>query len=91
MTFGIRVIASKAMANLHIRDVPEEVVRALKKRAEHAGRSLNAEVVRALTDAAGRRTQEEVLESIRRNAKWDTWPAHLPTPEALIRRARDSR
>ncbi len=91
MSRDSKVISSVVVANLHIRDVPEDVVRALKNRAERAGRSLNSEVVRALTDAAGRRTREDVLESIRRHRKWDSWPVDLPTPEELIRRDRDSR
>lgn len=81
----------EGLVNIHIRDLPDEVVETFKGRAEQAGRSLNAEVVRALSDAAARRTQEEVLESIRRHRKWDEWPAELTTPEELIRRDRDTR
>lgn len=54
------------MATLHIRNVPDGVVEALKVRAAGRGRSLNAEVVDVLTASAPqRRSVEEVLESIR--------------------------
>jgi plasmid stability protein len=54
------------MATLNIRNVPDEVVATLKARAARNGDSLNGEVVRALTEAAGRRTVDEILESIAR-------------------------
>ncbi len=54
------------MATLNIRNVPEEVVATLKARAAQNGDSLNGEVVRTLTEAAGRKTVAEILENIDR-------------------------
>lgn len=54
------------VATLNIRNVPEEVVTTLKARAARNGGSLNGEVVRTLTEAAERRTVDEILESIAR-------------------------
>ena len=54
------------MATLNIRNVPEDVVVRLKARAARKGDSLNEEVVRTLSDAAARRTVEDVLDSIDR-------------------------
>jgi plasmid stability protein len=52
------------VATLNIRNVPAEVVETLKARAARKGDSLNTEVVRALEQAAGRRTVDEILERI---------------------------
>ena len=52
------------MATLNIRNVPEEVVETLKARAAARGDSLNGEVVRTLTHAAGQRTVDEILDAI---------------------------
>lgn len=57
------------MATIHVRNVPEEVVAALKARAAERGHSLNAEVVSVLVEAAPRRRPlEDVLAEIRENA-----------------------
>jgi len=82
------------VATLHIRNVPDEVVESLKRQARLAGRSLNAEVVRVLSEAPPlpKRSIDEVIESVRRRAE----RLNLP-PEAGaeivedIRRARDER
>jgi plasmid stability protein len=82
------------MATLHIRNVPEEVVVILKRRAALAGRSLNAEVVRILSDAEPRprRSLEEVLESVRRRAeRMNLAPDVADDVVESIRRARDER
>lgn len=62
------------MATLNIRNVPEEVVAVLKARAAGRGDSLNGEVVRTLTEAAGRRSVDEILAGI------DAIRARLPVP-----------
>jgi plasmid stability protein len=55
------------MATLNIRNVPEEeVVATLKPRAARNGVSLNGEVVRTLTEAAGRHSVDEILENLAR-------------------------
>lgn len=79
------------MATLNIRNVPEEVVKVLKARAVRNGDSLNGEVVRTLTNAAERRTVDEIL------ARIDEIQAGLLEPPpweefmARIRRERDER
>jgi len=62
------------MATLNIRNVPDEVVKILKARAARNGDSLNSEVVRTLTEAARKRTVDEVLASI------DAIQKRLPKP-----------
>lgn len=82
------------MATLHIRNVPDEVVAALKHRARLAGRSLNAEVVRVLSDApvAPRRSIEDVLESVARRAERMNLPPEVTSDSVEeIRRAREAR
>jgi plasmid stability protein len=79
------------VATLNIRNVPEEVVARLKARAARNGDSLNGEVVRTLTESAGRRTVDEILESI---AKIRAKIKNPPTPEEIvegIHQARDER
>jgi plasmid stability protein len=81
------------LATLHIRNVPDEVVAALKERARLSGRSLNAEVVQVLSESAARpkRSIDEVIESVRRRVEGMNLP---PAGEGIaedIRRARDER
>ena len=80
------------MATLHIRNVPENVVRTLKRRAKQNGRSLNAEVVEILKDSGERYEQAADLlrELDELHAEW-VLPADAPTPEDVIREARDER
>jgi plasmid stability protein len=68
------------MATLNIRNVPAEVVATLKARAARNGDSLNGEVVRTLSEAAEKRSVDEILENIARinagrkrssNMEWD--------------------
>jgi len=79
------------MATLNIRNVPDEVVKALKTRAALKGDSLNSEVVRTLTEAAQRRSVDEILASI------DEIQARLPERPPWeqfmeeLRRERDER
>jgi plasmid stability protein len=78
------------MATLNIRNVPAEVVETLKARAARKGDSLNTEVVRALEEAAGRRTVDEILESIdaiRRDHPAPPWDEFIED----VRRERDER
>src|SRR5262245_55464894 len=82
-----------SLATLHIRNVPDDVVETLKRRARVAGRSLNAEVVHMLTESATRpkRTVEEVLDSVRRRAAATPGPPAGEEIAVEIRRARDER
>jgi plasmid stability protein len=81
-----------SVPTLNIRNVPENVVATLKRRAKESGRSLNAEVVQVLTDSAQR--QEQAADLLREldelRAEW-LLPEDAPRPEDLIREARDER
>ena len=82
------------MANLHIREVPIEVVVQLKYAAKQEGRSMNRHIVALLEEAAGnrdKRTLEEVLASIDERAKRFPLSPNAPMPEDLIREDRDTR
>lgn len=82
------------MPNLHIRDVPIEVVIQLKYDAQRAGRSLNRHLVALLEEAVAnrdKRTLEEVFASIDERAKRFPLSPNAPMPEDLIREDRDSR
>jgi plasmid stability protein len=77
---------------LNIRNVPENVVATLKRRAKESGRSLNAEVVQVLMDSAQR--QEQAADLLREldelRAEW-LLPEDAPAPEDVIREGRDER
>jgi plasmid stability protein len=81
------------MPNLHIRDVPIDVLVQLKFGAQREGRSLNRHVVALLEEAAAgrKRSLEEVYASIDERARLHPLPPGAPMPEELIREARDSR
>jgi len=76
------------VATLHIRNVPEEVVATLKKRADRGGRSLNAEVVETLSEAARRSRVDEILANIDRIKARIKNP---PTGEQIDRWIHDAR
>jgi plasmid stability protein len=77
------------VATLHVRNVPTEVYEALRDRASDHGRSINAEVVEILRKTLGRPDVHEVLEGMRRLAERINLPPDAPTPEQIIREARD--
>ena len=83
------------MAQVLVRDLPEETVARLKERAAEAGRSLEAELREILNLAAQpsyeQRKQEAlaVLDAVR--AKSRPWQPGEPTAEDMIREDRDSR
>ena len=58
----------KAMANLLVRDLPDDVHAALQRRARREGRSLQQYVTRELTRIARRPSVGEVLDRIDRRA-----------------------
>ena len=82
------------MPTLNIRNVPERVVATLKRQARENGRSLNAEVVEALTaydETNTRRAQlRRQLEGFLREPLPPRSP-DAPTPEELIRAGREER
>lgn len=83
-----------AVATLHIRNVPDDVVERLKARAAGNGRSLNAEVVACLTQSTASWRGDPVwwatFEADRRQMR-AAIEAGAPQPEELIRELRDSR
>ena len=85
----------KSMPNVHVRDVPPEALQTLREAARRHGRSLNAEIVDALTQQAEREQRSEAFlerlnEGRRRWKKWfpEGYPPGLE-PETIIRRHRD--
>ena len=75
---------------LYLRDVPEAVVRTLRRRARRNRRSMNAEAIAILQQALdGDRAESDLMERLRslRYAR----PEGAPTAEELIRQARDER
>lgn len=80
------------MPALHVRNVPAEVVEALRHRAEAHGRSLNAEVLRVLAASAERQRRETpITDRLEEIARRVNLPPDAPRPEDLIREDRDSR
>lgn len=77
---------------LHIRDVPPDVVDALRESARSRGRSLNAELVALLSDGARRHRERGTLtRRLAEIAARVNLPPDAPKPEDLIREDRDSR
>jgi plasmid stability protein len=80
------------MPALHIRDVPVDVIEALRERARSRGRSLNAELVALLAEEARRYSERGVLtRRLAEIAARVDLPPDAPRPEDLIREDRDSR
>jgi plasmid stability protein len=81
-----------SVPTIHIRNVPSDVYEELKQRAQHGGRSLNAEVVDILSRAAGEGRREAVItRRLRELAHQYPLPPDAPTPEQLIREGREER
>jgi plasmid stability protein len=80
------------MPTLNIRHVPESVVSTLKRRAKENGRSLNAEVVEALIAYDKRHTRAaDLLRQLDEFRADLPLPDDAPSPEDVIREARDER
>jgi plasmid stability protein len=91
------LLATKAngMAQVLVRDLPEETVARLKSKAAEAGRSLEAEL-RDILNRAAQPTKEqeerEALQALREiRARSRPWRPGEPTAADLIREDRDSR
>jgi plasmid stability protein len=78
---------AERMANLQVRNVPEELHRALKARAAQMGMSLSDYALIELRRAAERPTREEVLARIAGRPR----PKLRESPADIIRAARDDR
>lgn len=80
------------MPALHVRDVPSDVLDALRERARSSGRSLNAELVALLSEEARRHRERGTLtRRLAEIADRVNLPPDAPRPEDLIREDRDSR
>lgn len=77
---------------VHIRDVDESVLAALREAARENDRSLNAELVATLQERAARHRQKgEMTKRLAEIADRVRLPPDAPKPEDLIRADRDSR
>lgn len=86
------MISWRFVPALHIREVPTDVVETLRESARASGRSLNAELVALLTDAARRQRERGTLtRRLAEIAARVNLPPDAPQPEDLIREDRDSR
>jgi antitoxin FitA len=74
------------MANVQVRDVPDDVHRRLKAQAAMSGQSLNEYLLARMTDLASTPTVPELLERIREREPYDG-----PSSAALVREDRDRR
>ena len=74
------------MANVQIRDVPDDVHRRLKAQAALSGQSLNEFLLARMKDIASVPTVSELAERISRRA-----PYEGPSAAEVIREARDRR
>ena len=77
---------------VHIRNVDEFVLAALREAARENDRSLNAELVATLEERAARHRQKgEMTKRLAEIADRVRLPTDAPKPEDLIRADRDSR
>jgi hypothetical protein len=74
------------MANVQIRDVPDDLHRRLKAKAAAAGQSLNEFLLEHLEDIGGTITLGELIERNRHLPRYEG-----PSIAAIIREDRDSR
>lgn len=77
---------AECMATIQVRDVPEEVSRALKAKAALEGRSLSDYLGRELERIAARPSRAEILARIAQRPAKD-----LPPAEEVLAEARASR
>lgn len=79
------------MATLHVRNVPEEVYESLRASARRNGRSISAEAIAILEDAAAHeQSATPITDALREIAKRITLPPDAPTAEEMIRELRDA-
>jgi plasmid stability protein len=76
---------------LHIRNVPQSVYDALKRRADRNSRSLNMEVIEALEEFVDEeRRSRSVLKRLDALRAEFLLPDEAPKPEEIIRELRDA-
>lgn len=78
-----------SFTTLQVRNVPDEVSRALKARAAAEGRSLSEYVLELLLREASRPTRAEAIARLREFSR--TMPSPDEPAEVTIRRMRDER
>ncbi len=78
------------MATLYVRNVPEKVYARLRERARRNGRSVNAEALEVLAEAADQETETPITDRLEQIAKEINLGPGDPMPEDLIRKDRDS-
>ena len=76
------------MPSVQIKDVPDDVHGVLRRRAAHAGKSLQEYLLGRLTEEAVRPTLDEVLD---RASGRDGGIVHLATATKVLRLERDHR
>ena len=85
------MLASFDVATLYVRNVPEAVIEKLRANARANGRSLNAEALEILEEAAAEMSATPITDRIEEIAKrLNLGPDDLD-PVSLIREDRDSR
>jgi len=83
---SIHFASIRRLANVQIRDVPEDVHRRLKAQAAMAGQSLNEFLLARMSDIARTPSVPELAERIRRRGRYEG-----PSSAELIRQDRDTR
>lgn len=78
------------MATIQIRDLPDEVVRTLKRRAVDDGKSLQQYMRTLLEDLASRPTMEEIVAQIESELEHES-PRQGPSSASILRELRDER
>jgi plasmid stability protein len=81
-----------AMPSLQIRDLPDDVYRALAERARRQGRSLAQQALFELRRLAGVEAEEQRRATLAalRDRKWPESLTDLPDPVDLVREDRDA-
>lgn len=84
------------MANLTVRDIPEDIYKELRKDAERLGRSLNAEILALMRDRAEavrrrRRAAKAMRELDRMREELARKYPNAPDSVEIIREIRDTR
>jgi plasmid stability protein len=82
------VLASFDVATLYVRNVPEHVMERLRTRARENGRSVNAEALEVLDEAAT--DYQGIVDRLAEIAARVDLPPDAPRPEEIIREWRDA-
>ena len=79
------------MATLYVRNVPDELYERLRARASAGGRTIGGEALAILERGLEEDDRAELLAELERLRGAIRLPPGAPTPEEIIREARDSR